>query len=205
MKIKRMVQGTALAALAAAAWMGAGSDASAAIKVSDITYNGGTYLDVDSTANDTLEIMVGIAKGADKDKAKVSAWDVYEGKNACVDLSKMNVTKDAYLAVKTDKDEIPVFVKIDAAPKTLKAELNSGTGEVVFKVNGTATTNVEGDFFTNSKNKLYIEKTLQYQGATKYWYVPGNEYDTTDKKNIKTIKDLTDDKKNGKDATLVTI
>jgi len=108
----------------------------------------------------------------------------------------MNVTKDAYLAVKTDKDEIPVFVKIDAAPKTLKAELNSGTGEVVFKVNGTATTNVEGDFFTNSKNKLYIEKTLQYQGATKYWYVPGNEYDTTDKKNIKTIKDLTDDKKN---------
>ncbi len=211
MKIKRMVQGTALAALAAAAWMGAGSDASAAIQVSDISYFGDTILDVNSSDDDTLEIMVGIAKGADKDKAKVSAWDVYEGSDACVDLSKMNVTKDAYLAVKTDKDEIPVFVKIDAAPKTLKAELNSGTGEVVFKVNGTATTNVEayglGHFSQDNKGekKFYINETLQYQGATKYWCVPGNEYDTTDKKNIKTIKDLTDDKKNGKDATLVTI
>lgn len=43
MRIKRVLQGTALAALAAAAWMGAGSDASAAqTKVDDIVieYNG---------------------------------------------------------------------------------------------------------------------------------------------------------------------
>lgn len=209
MKIKRVLQGTALTALAAAAWMGAGSaDASAAISVDDISYDNQS---LDIISSGAKEIIVGIAKVDKNNKAKVSAWDVYEGSSAWVDLSKVNVTKEAYIAVKTDTDEIPVFVKIDAAEKKNKAELNAGTRKITFTSGGTETAgfdgNYDGDKEYDDNGKIvsqYIAPEQQYLGDTLYLSVPGREYFGEDKK-IGEITDVTDDKKDGKKATLVTI
>lgn len=211
MRIKRVLQGTALTALAAAAWMGAGSaDASAAISADDINYG---YQSLEINSSGAKEIIVGIAKVDKNNKAKVSAWDVYEGDSAEVDLSKVNVTKDAYIAVKTDTDEIPVFVKIEAAEKKNKAELNAGTRKITFKSGGTETADFEGgydDEYTEYKDgkpiAKYIAPEQQYLGATLYLNVPGKAYETeAEGKKTGEITDVTDDKKDGKKATLVTI
>ena len=216
MRIKRVLQGTALTALAAAAWMGAGStDASAAISTDDISYFGGMSFNID-VPNDALEVMVGTAKVDKSGKAKVSAWDVYEtsGDIITVDLSKVNVTKEAYFAVKTDKDEIPVFVKIDAASKKNKATLNAGTREITLEADGTKVvvdyargTDIEAIEYSDNGTKMFVNEQLQYQGATLYMHVPGTEYtsETATKRESKDIKDYTDDKKDGKATKVVVV
>ncbi len=223
MKIKRVLQGTALAALATAAWMGAGSaDASAAkgnkpvfedVTAENITvrYSGEQYISF--IANDCNEIIVGIAK-ADKNgtSAKVSSWDVYEQTDesygAYVDLQKVNVTKDAYIAVKTDKMETPLFVKIKANPDKLKAKLNSGTREVTFTVNNTAAdankVYIEGNFETTSDGKGLIDPQSQYLGAVNYYNLSGSKYTTKDELAEGTITDKTDSK-TGKAVKLITV
>ena len=205
MKIKRVLQGTALTALAAAAWMGAGStDASAAISADDISYHGGTELDINSPG--AKEIVVGIAKVDKSNNAKVSAWDVYDGSSATVDLSKVNVTKEAYIAVKTNANEAPIFVKIDAAAKKVKATLNAGTREVTFEDDKKAKIAVDKIWgeFDYEEEKAFILERYQYQGAVLYYGMDGVGYEGEDKK-VGEITDKTDDKKNGKKVTLVTV
>ncbi len=205
MKIKRVLQGTALTALAAAAWMGAGStDASAAISADDISYYGGTELDINSPG--AKEIVVGIAKVDKSNNAKVSAWDVYDGSSATVDLSKVNVTKEAYIAVKTNANEAPIFVKIDAAAKKVKATLNAGTREVTFEDDKKAKIAVDKIWgeFDCEEEKAFILERYQYQGAVLYYGMNGVGYEGEDKK-VGEITDKTDDKKNGKKVTLVTV
>lgn len=207
MKIKRVLQGTALTALAAAAWMGAGSaDASAAISKSDISYGGGTELYVNSAG--AKEIVVGIAKVDKSGNAKVSAWDVYDDSSAVIDLSKVNVTKDVYVAVKTDANEAPIFVKIDAAAKKVKATLNAGTREVTFEDDKKAKI-AAADIWMEAEydevnSKIFIPERYQYQGAVLYCGMLGEAYEG-DKLTTAEITDKTDDKKNGKKVTLITV
>lgn len=120
MKIKKVLQGTALTALAAAAWMGAGStDASAAINPeTDIQASGNTLT---ITRNGNAEIMVSVVK-VSSGKTPLKSWDVYDGAgDVTVDLSKLNVTKDNYVAVKTNDAE-PFFLKITKTAKPAKAK-----------------------------------------------------------------------------------
>lgn len=123
MRIKKVLQGTALTALAAAAWMGAATvDASAStITTSDIEiWDNVMYVNASS---DTAEILFGVGtykSSATKDNTvKISAWDVYDGNSAQIDLSKLNNTKDVYVAVKTESSA-PIYIKFAAAPKSQK-------------------------------------------------------------------------------------
>lgn len=193
MKIKRVLQGTALTALAAAAWMGAGStDASAAIKSSTLT----TSPDDDSyqlnviADNTDIEIMAAVVKPNKNGGVKITAWDVYEGNIASIDVSKLNVTKDSYIALKTDSMSKPKFVGIAAAAKKTKVTFNAGKAQIE-KIETTAeyTGNIEyrtttGKWTTMSKNKDL--SGYQYQGATLYLRIPAASGGET------AIKELTD-------------
>ena len=89
MKIKRVLQGTALAALAAAAWMGTGStDASAKVSTDDISIEDGII----HMNSDDAEIMVSIVQ-VKNNQFQIKNWDVYEDGCATVDLSKLNNAK----------------------------------------------------------------------------------------------------------------
>lgn len=216
MRIKRVLQGTALTALAAAAWMGAGSDASASVNKEEIclstSEDSGAYVlsvEVDST---DLELMAGVAKVAKNGgKAKVSAWDVYETNSNTsveIDLSKLNVANDNYIAVKTDDMPEPIFVGIAAAAKKTSVKLNGETAKIKeMKVNNNAYTgDIEirtsnGDNWAGATINEDFSK-YQYQGATLYVRVPAQGYDAEKKSpataNTKVI-DITDDKNNTKE------
>lgn len=206
MRIKRVLQGTALAALAAAAWMGASSDASAAVNNTAIekTTDGNYVLSVTADTSD-LEVMVGVAKVSAKDgKAKVSAWDVYEGSSAKVDLSKINVANDNFFAVKTDDMAKPMFVGIAASVKKNKIDFNAGSAKIT-KIQSTrlkATSDYTGKIECRTVNGNWSELTqdssfanYQYQGATLYIRLPQDSAQTTEKKDV---IDVTTNKANTK-------
>lgn len=185
MRIKRVLQGTALTALAAAAWMGAGStDASAKAKCDGIATDGnGNY--VLKVTGENHEIMVGVAKvSKNGDIAKVTSWDVYDGKNAKVDLSKLNVTNDNYIAIK-DNDEQVTFIGIAAASKKNTILFNAATGKITgvdTKIGNTSgkATNVEyrtaNSSWAESESIDKIDlSTYQYQGATLYVRIPADK------------------------------
>lgn len=175
MKIKRVVQGTALAALAAAAWMGAGSDASAAITDVDIV-NGDTgyKLSIEAASSD-VEIAVGVATVNKNKEAKVTVWDVYDGNSATVDLSKLNVAKDNYFAVKTNDMATPAFYKIPAAAKKVKAKYDAASAKVSEFTADSADVLKDTEFQYRTVNSDWVSATkdinlsqFQYQGATLY-------------------------------------
>ncbi|MFG6392808.1 MAG: hypothetical protein K1W24_01255 [Lachnospiraceae bacterium] len=179
MKIKRVLQGTALTALAAAAWMGAGStDASAAVNpATGVTFDGNS-LNITAESDD-LEIMTSVAKASGSDnKIKISAWDVYEGNTAKVDLSKLNVTKDSYIAVKTDDMDKPFLVKIAATTKKTKVDLNKETAKInkVTLTEGEATEiqvrTAIGAYGEKAAVSSFDFSNYQYQGASLYVRVP---------------------------------
>ncbi len=183
MKIKRVLQGTALTALAAAAWMGAGSaDASAAATATGITAdaNGNYVLNVTGTGK---EVMVGVAKVSKTGVAKVASWDVYDGTSAAVDLSKLNPAVDNYIAIK-DNDEQVTFIGIAAASKKNTISFNAATGkieEVKTKVGTTDGTAAQVQYRTATSNwsastaLASIDLTKhQYQGATLYVRIPAD-------------------------------
>lgn len=185
MRIKRVLQGTALTALAAAAWMGAGStDASAAASVTGIApdINGNYVLNVTGTGH---EIMVGVAKvNKNTGKTTVTSWDVYDGTSAAVDLSKLNVSNDNYIAIK-DNDEQVTFIGIPAASKKNTISFNAATGritEVKTKVVSTDGTSPNIEYRT--VNSDWSKKTpignidlakYQYQGAALYVRIPAGD------------------------------
>ncbi|MDE6616262.1 MAG: hypothetical protein K2K35_06810 [Lachnospiraceae bacterium] len=175
MRIKRVVQGTALAALAAAAWMGAGSDASAAVTNAEISNdNTGYKLSIQADSSD-VEIAVGVATVNKNKEAKVTVWDVYDGNSATVDLSKLNVAKDNYFAVKTNDMSTPAFYKIPAAAKKVKAKYDAASAKVseftadsadVLKDTGFQYRTVNSDWVSATKDTDLSQ--FQYQGATLY-------------------------------------
>ena len=181
MRIKRVLQGTVLTALAAAAWMGAGStDASAAVDpVNGVTFNG-TSLEITADSKD-LEVMTSVAKASGSDsKIKISAWDVYEGNKAIVDLSKLNVTKDNYIAVKTDDMDKPFLVKIAATTKKTKVNLDKEKATItsVDLTSGTATDvqvrTAIGSYGKAAAVASFDFSNYQYQGASLYVRVPAS-------------------------------
>ncbi|MCI9077426.1 MAG: hypothetical protein HFH68_00700 [Lachnospiraceae bacterium] len=194
MKIKRVLQGTALTALAAAAWMGAGSaDASASATATGITAdaNGNYVLNVTGTGK---EVMVGVAKVSKSGVAKVASWDVYDGTSATVDLSKLNTTVDNYIAIK-DNDEKVTFIGIAAASKKNTIAFNAATGkitEVKTKVGTTDGTAAEVQYRTATSNwsaatalsAIDLAK-YQYQGATLYVRVPSSSTATVGTPSVK--------------------
>ena len=150
MEMNKIMKGTALTALAAATWFAAGTTDAAAkqaenpIDVNDVyvdTYNQTMTVNLDE--GQAMEVHVGVGAYSDRNKAvKVSAWDVYEvgayrnkGDDEIsygvrnIDLSKLNSTKDSYIAVKTDKSD-PIYIKIPAAVKGQKATYNGGNSQV---------------------------------------------------------------------------
>ncbi|MDE7052878.1 MAG: hypothetical protein K2O92_08150 [Lachnospiraceae bacterium] len=203
MKIKRVVQGTALAALAAAAWMGAGSaDASAAISADIVNEEDGYKLSI--SADDAVEIAVGIASVNKNKEAKVTVWDVYDSNSAEVDLSKLNVTKDNYFAVKTIGMDTPVFYKIPAAAKKVKAKYDAASAKVseftadsadVLKDTGFQYRTVNSDWVSATKDTDLSQ--FQYQGATLYL----RRMPVAPEAGTEAIKDITINKKSPVDVT----
>lgn len=184
MRIKRVLQGTALTAFAAIAWFGAGSaGASAAVEIKDVTFDEkGISLDVKFS---DPELMAGIAKVDKNKKAKVTAWDIYEPAEgdstgtAKIDLSKLNVTKDNYIAVMTNDMQNPLYLKISAATKRNKITFRGDTARISdFKADGNPVEEIDYRRVTDSweasgkVSELDFSK-YQYQGAVLYLRVKG--------------------------------
>ena len=254
MRIKRVLQGTALTALAAVAWAGVGTtDAAAAdvpaansFPVQDISFELGEeeegYIGVkiEAPTDNTKEIMVGIGSFNESKKTiKIAdnAWSVYDvckiGQKpvqtgngywtyvpvmgADVDLSKLSVTKDNYIAIKSESTD-PVYFRISASITKQKYTYNAGTNAIDFtkfeqgnsKTAGTLTKDnttlyyrTQGgssywqyvNCYDNGKfdanNKVFQE--YQYQGATLYLRVAGNTNVLNDESKITGgVKDAND-------------
>ena len=187
MRIKRVLQGTALTAFAAAAWLSAGSaGASAAVSIADVKFDE-QNISLEVKFNDP-ELMVGIAKVDNNKKAKVAAWDIFEletGKTdgtAKIDLSKLSVIKDNYIAITTNDMEIPLYIKLAATAKRNRITFHGDTAKISdFKADSTDVTDIEyrrtTDAWTNKTVKISeIEfSEYQYQGAVLYLRVPGED------------------------------
>ena len=184
MRIRRVLQGTALTALTAIAWFGAGSaGASAAVGIKDVVFDEeGISLEVQFS--DT-ELMAGIAKVDKNKKAKITAWDVYEqaegtstGK-ARIDLSKLNITKDNYIAIMTNDMTSPLFVKLSAATKKNKITFCANTARISdFRADGNDVKEIDyrrttDGWGASGKVSELDFSGYQYQGATLYVRVKG--------------------------------
>lgn len=219
MKMKKVLQGTALTALAAAACVGVGSiDASAApagtYKYNDpaVTSGAADGPQLSVAADGAKEVMFGIATyNNNKKTVKIAdnAWDVYDvdGSNPVViDLSKISNTKDAYFAIKTEKASTPIYYKLAASVSKQKVtyDVSKQTAKVeVQKSSDTAKTpsfeyrTQYGKWlaFTSETTSL---KAYQAQGAT--LYVRAAAGAATGTENVKDISK----KKDGED-TAVTV
>ena len=175
------MKGTALTALAAATWFAAGTtdaaakDAENPISVNDVWFSLGAYDDSDEdydyyeTYNPSIsadvegatEIHIGIGTyNKNKNAVKVSSWDVYENGEGA-DLSKLNSTKDNYIAIKTEKSD-PIYIKIPAAVKGQTVKYNGATNIV-------SITNIKGVSDTD-----YKHYTWEYRTSYGDWQKLGN-------------------------------
>ena len=137
MQLKKLLQGSAFALVAAACAIAVPSVVKAADVTGTTTETGVGTVAVDgekaqltvSGATDK-EVLVGFAKVNAKGKVTVAAWDTYDGASATVDLSKLSNTKDNYIALTTPSklatDAITI-VKIPATKKVVKAEFDAST------------------------------------------------------------------------------
>ncbi len=164
MRIKRVLQGTALTALAAAAWMGAGTvDASAAEFPFQNVHIYSVSEDEEVTTptmgievpDGCKEIMFGVASGNETKGVKIAdtAWDVYdvEEDSVSIDLSKLSITKDNYVAVKSESTD-PIYIKIGSSVTSQQTKYNSGTGKLEITIKKAASTekvdNVDWEYRT---------------------------------------------------------
>lgn len=185
MRIKRVLQGTAVTAFAITAWLGAGSaGASAKVDITNVKFDEQNIsLEVNFTES---ELMAGIATVDKNRKAKVKTWDVYEqdadntGK-AIIDLSKLNIVKDNYIAIMTNDMAEPLYVKLEATAKKNKITFHANTARISdFKSDSNNIEEIEYRRVTDSWsaeckgniNSLDFSE-YQYQGATIYIRVPG--------------------------------
>lgn len=233
MRIKRVLQGTALTALAAAAWMGAGTaDASAAaLTTEDVDFCFGCLDDDDNQLEgphmhirpdkDSKEIMVAVAASSKKGlKIADTAWDVYEvevddddnAKSIVVDLSKLNNTKDNYVAIKADSSK-PMYIRIRGSVKSQQIKYNPKTAGLDINVkkvtDGSNITkdNVDWEYRTSYGSWTYVPLTIfndkneeianpdlfkeyQYQGATLYVRAAGKNTTVKDPNKEKDVAKL---------------
>lgn len=205
MKIKRVLQGTALTAFAALSWFGAGpAAAKASVSMKDVTFDEkNVKLEVSFT--DT-ELMVGMAKVDKNKKAKVTAWDIYEPEagsqpgKAEIDLSKLSVIKDNYIAITTNDMNKPLYIKLAATAKRNKITFHGNTAKISdFKADGKDVAEIEyrrtTDAWTNKSYKIadLNFSEYQYQGAVLYIRQSGvNDLAKITNKDAKDVKEDTD-------------
>lgn len=243
MKIKRVLQGTALTALAAAAWAGAGTTDAAAAETKTFPFDNVSFdlsgyndisMDVHVPKGDR-EIMVGVASyNANKKTVKIAdtAWEVHDVDNdedyneywrnwITVNLSKLSVTKDNYIAVKSESTE-PVYYRIGASITKQKFKYDPSTNAIsitTFTPSANASSLTKDntsliyrtqygrwnpvDCYTNEYvNGKYTEKfdeknevfqEYQYQGATLYLRFAGIENYLSDPANkLDQVEDAND-------------
>ena len=207
MRIKRVLQGTALTALAAVAWAGVGTtDAAAEVvknpfPVGNVYFNLNAIYDYDddgwepNTSSGNMwvdvpegskEIMVGIASyNKNKGTVKIAdtAWEVHDvkyydeeddyGYIDTIDLSKLSVTKDNYIAVKSDSTD-PVYFRISPSIVKQKYEYRADTNTITLKTFTPA---------ENAKDLNADNTTLLYRTQCSGWNkVPCYTTTTTDGK-----------------------
>lgn len=140
MRIKKLLQGAAVTALAMAAWAGAGSaGASASINIDAVDVNEDNQ-EIIVEPGDNREVLFGVAKKGTNRKSgkttfKISAWDVHDVNGAeevKMDLSKLNATKDNFIAVMTGDMEIPYIIRIPASDKVNVLTYNAEKHELEF-------------------------------------------------------------------------
>lgn len=142
MQLKKLLQGSAFALVAAACAIAVPSVVKAADVTGTTTETGVGTVAVDGekaqltvTGATDKEVLVGFAKVNAKGKVTVAAWDTYDGTTATVDLSKLSNTKDNYVALTTPSklatDAITI-VKIPATKKVVKAEFDASTATVKY-------------------------------------------------------------------------
>ncbi len=195
MRIKRVLQGTALTALAAVAWASVGTADAAAADVPasnsfpvqdrgvefDLYGYGEISATIKAPTDNTKEIMVGIGSYNDSKKTvKIAdnAWSVYDvdelygrwddDKNeyvpvmgAKVDLSKLSVTKDNYIAIKSESTD-PVYFRISASITKQKYTYNAGTNAIAFTKFEQGNSKTAGTLTADNTTLLY-----RTQGS--YW------------------------------------
>lgn len=187
MRIKRVLQGTVLTALAAVTLAGVGK-ADAAEVAGEFPFEENVWFSLGDVNSDswgdasvyinapdekTKEIMVGIASyNKNKKTVKIAdnAWSVYDvdvaegGVN--VDLSKLSPTKDNYIAIRSESTK-PVYFRIGASITKQKYEYNAATHAISFKT------------FTASENAKDLKEdntTLMYRTQGGGWQSMDNGY-----------------------------
>lgn len=173
MRINRLLQGMAVTALAAAAWTGIGAaDASASISINDVSVNTNDQQIVVTPGQGDKEVLFGIAKKGNNKKAgktvfKISAWDVHDVNGSSevkMDLSKLNATKENFIAVMTGDMDTPYIIRIPAADKVNVLTYNAEKHELDFKAG-------------NSKRNAVAAKAFQYR-------IPGGGWTTVNENEV---------------------
>ena len=177
MQLKKLLQGSAFALVAAACAIAVPSVVKAADVTGTTTDSGVGTVAVDgekaqltvSSATDK-EVLVGFAKVNGKGKVTVPTWDTYDGTSATVDLSKLSNVKDNYIALTTPsklaKDAITI-VKIPATKKVFKAEFDASTG--VMKVGEADKGKPEMKELTTTAADATAGSKFQYRTAYSSW------------------------------------
>lgn len=137
MQLKKLLQGSAFALVAAACAIAVPSVVKAADGDMDsaglqkVTVDGASGSMTITGKSGVQEILVGIGKvNAKKGAITVASWGSYDGATATVDLSKLSNVKDNYFVITTAGSKDVSIVKIPAANKVTKAKYNAGTGEL---------------------------------------------------------------------------
>jgi len=134
MRLKKLLQGTAVAVLVAVSWIGTGQSETV-VKAEETTeeevfssgnikINPGTQTMSVTVPDGAAEVLYGVGTfNNNKGTVKVTLWDTYDATGQStidIDLSKLSNVKDNYIAVKTESSA-PVYIKIGASVKKQKA------------------------------------------------------------------------------------
>lgn len=178
MQLKKLLQGSAFALVAAACAIAVPSVVKAAGEVTgttDQTKVGTLAVDGEKaqltvTGAGDNEVLVGFAKVNSKGKVTVATWDTYDGKAATVDLSKLSNTKVNYIAVTTPKalaEDAITIVKIPAVKKVFKVEYDPSATTDAIKV-GEADKGKPSSMTALSKTDTDATAAAKYEYRTAY-------------------------------------
>lgn len=157
MQLKKLLQGSIFAVMAAACAIAVPTVAKAADPTGTFTDAGITSVSVDGTKgqmeiqSSAKEVLVGIGKAnTKKGTITVASWSTYEpaSNKVTVDLSKLKNVADNYMVVTTPGKDVSI-VKIPAVAKATKAKYDAANGEVAI---------ASGDKVGNGDMKAFTTK-----------------------------------------------
>ena len=167
MQLKKLLQGSAFALVAAACAIAvptvvkaAGTGAFADAGIGEVKVDGiNASMTVKGSDANVKEIQAGFGKTSKSGKISVSAWQSYENAasngGVTIDLSKLNSTKDNYIVLTTPGAKEVSIVKIPANDKTIKAKFNAGKGMLQIASGDKAGTPADIDDATKGKDYEY--------------------------------------------------